>query len=594
MVGCLVLVDRFVDDPVEEGAAAERRKSAPAEPAEELPPENLEDVLKELDELVGLEGVKAEVHKLVNLVKVRQAREAQGMKVAPMSFHMVFTGNPGTGKTTVARIMGRIFRCLGLVRRGQLVEVDRSALVGTHLGETAPQTNAKVDEALDGILFIDEAYTLTQGGDDYGSEAVATLLKRMEDDRERLVVIVAGYTDEMREFLAANPGLRSRFAKTIDFADYTDGELADIFRMRTKKNQYRLDPALDASLASVIRKLAPRRDRTFGNARFVRNLFEQAVERQANRLAESGELDREALATLTVADLGVGEEKPDVRAPTIEEVLAELDGLVGLEPVKAEVRRLVATCRAAKLREKEGMDSAKLSYNFVFRGNPGTGKTTVARIVAKAFRALGMLERGHLVETDRSGLVAGYVGQTALKTNKMIDSAVGGVLFIDEAYQLAGGGENDFGKEAVATLIKRMEDERGNLVVILAGYSDDMDRFMSLNPGLESRFSRNVTFPDYDAKALAEIFRRTAKKNRFVLSEDVERWIEPYIGLMTDGVDRRKFGNARWVRNLFEKTVERQSERIVSMAEPKPEELALITMKDVGIKLKDPDASRED
>ena len=597
MVGCVVLVDFFVDDPPEEGGgekkpgAAERPAGA-ARPA--VPEESLDDVLAELDDLVGLEGVKEEVHRLVNLVKIRKAREDQGLKVPVMSFHMVFTGNPGTGKTTVARLMGRIFKCLGLVKGGQLVETDRSGLVGTHLGETAPMTNAKVDEAMDGILFIDEAYTLTQGEDDYGREAIATLLKRMEDDRDRLVVIVAGYTDEMRDFMAGNPGLRSRFAKTIDFADYTDAELASIFRMQAKKNQYKLDKALDETLPDVIRKLAPRRDRQFGNARFVRNLFEKAVERQADRLGGSGQMDGESLVTLTTADLGVGEERVDVRAPTIDEVLAELDELVGLDPVKAEVKRLIATCRAAKLREKEGLENAKMSYNFVFRGNPGTGKTTVARIVARAFRALGMLERGHLVETDRSGLVAGYVGQTALKTNKIVDSAMGGVLFIDEAYQLASGGEGDYGKEAIATLIKRMEDARGDIVVILAGYSEDMDRFMSLNPGLESRFSRNVTFPDYDAKSLAEIFRRTAKKNRYVLSADVERWLVPYIGVMMDGVDRKKFGNARWARNLFEKTVERQSERIVALPDPRPEDLTLITMKDVGIKLKDPAASAED
>jgi SpoVK/Ycf46/Vps4 family AAA+-type ATPase len=231
---------------------------------------------------------------------------------------------------------------------------------------------------------------------------------------------------------------------------------------------------------------------------------------------------------------------------------------------------------------------------MVFTGNPGTGKTTVARIVARAFRALGIAKGGQLVETDRSGLVAGYVGQTALKTNKIVDSAMGGVLFIDEAYQLASGGEGDYGKEAIATLIKRMEDARGDIVVILAGYSEDMDRFMALNPGLESRFSRNVTFPDYDAKSLAEIFRRTAKKNRYVLSADVERWLVPYIGVMMDGVDRKKFGNARWARNLFEKTVERQALRVTDLEDPSAEELQTLRLKDLGVKLKDPDASAED
>ena len=282
-----------------------------------------------------------------------------------------------------------------------------------------------------------------------------------------------------------------------------------------------------------------------------------------------------------------------MRAPTIEEVLKDLNGLTGMQNVKAEVQRLIATCRANKMREAQGIEAPTMSYNFVFTGNPGTGKTTVARIIAKAFRALGILDRGHLVETDRSGLVAAYAGQTALKTNKLIDSAVGGILFIDEAYQLNQGQNDTYGSEAVATLLKRMEDERGRIVVIIAGYKGDMKRFMDINPGLESRFNRVIDFPDFSTKDLATIFRQMAKKNKYTLSPDVEHWIEPYIGLSTKTRDKN-FGNGRWVRNLFEKTVERQSLRIVELKDPPPEELTTIRMKDVGISLKDPDASNED
>ena len=433
--------------------------------------ESVEEVLAELDSLVGLEEVKSEVRKIVNLAKVNEARRAQGLKVPPMTYHMVFTGNPGTGKTTVARIVARAFRALGIAKTGQLVETDRSGLVGRYEGETAVKTNAKIDEAIGGILFVDEAYQLVSGeNDDYGKEAIATLLKRMEDDRDRLIVIAAGYTDEMRDFLDANSGLRSRFPRMIEFADYTAPELAAIFRSMAKKNEFALAPDLDAGLDAAIAKLTAKRDRTFGNARFVRQLFEDATARQATRLAESGELDAEALKTLALADLSSGERKEDIRAPKIEDVLAELDSLVGLQPVKDEVRRLVATVRANKLRAEKGLENnVTMSYNFVFTGNPGTGKTTVARILGKAFRALGVLERANFVETDRSGLVAKYEGQTAAKTNKLIDSAAGGILFIDEAYQLNQGENDQYGAEAVATLLKRMEDARGSMVVIIAG-----------------------------------------------------------------------------------------------------------------------------
>ena len=557
--------------------------------------ETTEDVLAELDALVGLEGVKAEVHKLVNIAKINAARRQQGLKVPPMTCHMVFTGNPGTGKTTVARLVARVFRTLGLVSKGQLVEVDRSGLVGRYAGETAVKTSKKIDEAIGGVLFVDEAYQLVNGdGDDYGREAIATLLKRMEDDRDKFVVIAAGYTDEMRDFLDANPGLRSRFARTLEFSDYTAAELAQIFRSIAKKNQFSLAPDLDAGLDAAIAKLTKKRDRTFGNARFVRQLFEDATGRQANRLAAAGTLSGDALTTLTLADLGLDERKADTRAPTVDEVLAELDSLTGLENVKEAVRKLVATVKASKLRAEKGLESnVTMSYNFVFTGNPGTGKTTVARIVGKAFRALGILERGNFVETDRSGLVAKYAGQTALKTNKLIDSAMGGVLFIDEAYQLNQGENDTYGAEAVAALLKRMEDARGSIVVIIAGYSDEMKKFMALNSGLESRFSRTIDFPDYSARELAEIFRSMAKKGKYRLSPDVEKWIEPYIAVMTKN-RQKTFGNARWARNLFEKSVERQALRVTALQDPSADELQTLRMSDVGISLKDPSASKED
>ena len=599
-IACLVLAATVpLDLSSEEQADQEPSKQAEAPKGNggesAVPKESVEDVLAELDSLVGLEGVKAEVKRIVNLAKVNEARRAQGLKVPPMTYHMVFTGNPGTGKTTVARIVARAFRALGIAKGGQLVETDRSGLVGRYAGETAVKTNAKVDEAIGGILFVDEAYQLASSdSDDYGKEAIATLLKRMEDDRDKLIVIAAGYTDEMRDFLDANSGLRSRFSKTIEFADYTAKELAAIFRSMAKKNEFVLAADLEEGLDAAMAKLTAKRDRTFGNARFVRQLFEDATGRQANRLAESGNLDADALKTLALADLGLGERKTDVRAPTIDEVLAELDSLVGLKPVKDELRRLIATVRANKMREEKGLENnVTMSYNFVFTGNPGTGKTTVARILGKAFRALGVLDRANFVETDRSGLVAKYEGQTAAKTNKLIDSAAGGILFIDEAYQLNQGENDQYGAEAVATLLKRMEDARGSMVVIIAGYKEEMKRFMEINSGLESRFNRTVEFPDYSAKELAEVYRSMAKKAKYRLSDDTERWLLPYISMLTEKRDKN-FGNARWARSLFEKSVERQSLRVTELPDPSAEELVTIRLKDLGVKLKDPAAFDED
>lgn len=267
------------------------------------------DPYKELDELIGLNPVKQEIHSLVNFVKIQKQREAKGMKTAKMSYHLVFYGSPGTGKTTVARIVGRIYKDLGILKSGHTVETDRGGLIAKYVGQTAQQTDSVIHCALDGVLFIDEAYALVpeeDNGMDYGQEAIATLLKRMEDYRDRLVVIVAGYKDEMQRFIDSNPGLQSRFTRYIDFPDYSDSELAEIFQMYTKKNQYTLSADADSYLKKQLTYVVAHKDRNFGNARYVRNVFEKTIQAQANRLAGKHNLDTEALSTLTLEDLKAG------------------------------------------------------------------------------------------------------------------------------------------------------------------------------------------------------------------------------------------------------------------------------------------------
>ena len=577
--------NKVVETSAEQGAVTSADQGAKKNP--EVPKKTLEESLAELNDLVGLENVKAEINKLVDYVKVVQARKAQGLKVPSLSYHMVFTGNPGTGKTTVARILGDIYRELGILKSGHLVETDRSGMVAEYVGQTAIKTNKLIDSALDGILFIDEAYALAGGGKgDYGSEAIATLLKRMEDDRDRLVVVVAGYSKEMKDFLDANSGMRSRFNRYIEFHDYTPEELAAMFRMRAKKNQFQLSPELDENLVKIMKKATRHPDPRFGNGRFVRNLFETAVEHQATRLAANQDLSKDELMTLTLADVEQEDaSKSEGEKVTVEQALAELDSLIGMKEIKAEVRKMAEFYQIAKERENAGMENAKVSHHLVFTGNPGTGKTTVARIMGKIFRALDILPKGNLVETDRSGLVAKYVGQTAAKTNEVVDSALGGVLFIDEAYTLVAGGDKDYGQEAIATLLKRMEDDRDRLVVIVAGYKDEMKKFIDANPGLSSRFTRYINFPDYSASELADIFRMYAKKNHYILSPEMEKYLNSSMVFLTKNRDKN-FGNARWVRNLFEKAIEKQAGRLVNTADRTPEMLKTLELSDIGIRLK--------
>ncbi len=265
--------------------------------------ENLDQVLAELDELVGIESVKSRVRQTANFARLQQLRIGQGLKPIPTSYHAVYTGNPGTGKTTVARLMGRIYRSLGVLRRGHLIECDRSALVGEYVGQTAPRTNAVVDSALDGILFIDEAYSLVKEREDFGQEAIETLLKRMEDDRDRLIVIVAGYPEPMRRFIHSNPGLESRFTRFIEFPDYDPQELGRIFTLMCRRNSLALSPGLRESVLHHFTQLHRKRGDNFGNARLVRNCFEAVINAQATRLAHLDQIDSTALTLLEEADL---------------------------------------------------------------------------------------------------------------------------------------------------------------------------------------------------------------------------------------------------------------------------------------------------
>ena len=267
------------------------------------------DPYKELDDLIGLGEVKKEVRSLANFVKLQKQREAKGLKTAKVSYHLVFYGSPGTGKTTVARIIGRIYKDLGVLKKGHTVETDRSGLVAKYLGQTALKTDTVVQHAIHGVLFIDEAYALVPedgNGSDYGQEAISTLLKRMEDYRDSLVVIIAGYKNEMQRFIDSNPGLQSRFNRYIDFPDYTSAELTDIFKMYMKKNQYTLAPDAENYLREQLDYAVAHKDRNFGNARYARNVFEKSIQAQANRLEGRTNLNERELTELTVSDLQEG------------------------------------------------------------------------------------------------------------------------------------------------------------------------------------------------------------------------------------------------------------------------------------------------
>jgi SpoVK/Ycf46/Vps4 family AAA+-type ATPase len=520
-----------------------------------------------LDAMVGLAPVKQEVKGLVARMQIEQKRRDQGLDVSALSQHMVFTGPPGVGKTEVARLVGEIFQGLKVLRKGHVVETDRSGLVAGYIGQTAARTLDKCREALDGILFIDEAYSLAPpgggGSSDFGKEAIDTLLKFMEDNRDRIIVIVAGYRNEMRRFVDSNPGLSSRFSKTIDFPSYSTAELTDIFKRMAARQQFALPEGFEAKLKPWIEGRSKGDD--WANAREMRTLLEKAREAQALRVAGDPSAD---ISLVTIEDIvrATGQQVEDNES-SVAAALAKLDAMVGLAPVKQEVKRLSARLEVEQKRREQGLPIAALSQHMVFTGPPGVGKTEVARVIGDVFRSLKVLRKGHIVETDRAGLVAGYVGQTATKTLDKCREALDGILFIDEAYTLAastGGSGHDFGKEAIDTLLKFMEDNRDRIIVIVAGYPNDMRRFIESNPGLSSRFTKTVNFPGYGAADLCEILRRMAARQQFSLPDDFAAALTPWIDARATAPD---WGNARSMRTLLEKAREAQAIRISTDAD---------------------------
>jgi len=551
-------------------------------------PSAMEVALAKLDAMVGLAPVKQEVKALIARMQVEQKRRDQGLDVSALSQHMVFTGPPGVGKTEIARLIGEIYQGLKVLRKGHVVETDRASLVAGYLGQTAIKTLDKCREALDGILFIDEAYSLAPGlGADFGKEAVDTILKFMEDNRDRIVVIVAGYRNEMRRFIDSNPGLASRFSKTIDFPSYTTAELCEIFKRMATRQQFNLPEGFEARLKPWIESRAKAED--WANAREMRTLLERSREAQAMRVASDPSAD---ISVVTIQDivLATGQQDEGNEA-AIAAALDKLNAMVGLAPLKEEVQALIARKQVEQKRREQGLDVSSVSQHMVFTGPPGVGKTEVARVIGEVFRALKVLRKGHVVETDRASLVAGYVGQTAIKTLDKCKEALDGILFIDEAYSLAAtpGLGTDLGKEAIDTLLKFMEDNRDRIIVIVAGYRNEMRHFIDSNPGLASRFTKTFDFPPYSPAELFEIFKRMAARQQFNLPQDFEAKLKPWIESRAKAQD---WANAREMRTLLEKTREAQALRVAKDASA---DVSVVTIEDVvhatGQKIEDNEAS---
>ena len=561
-----------------DGAVARDRAAG-----DQHPPEiTVAQAMAELDNMIGLASVKDQIRQITASVEAARRRVMAGYGAEKPMQHFVFLGPPGTGKTSVARVVAKIFYAFGLLDTPLVVEAQRADLVGEYLGATAIKTNELVNSALGGVLFIDEAYSLVNDsegqGDRFGHEAIQALLKRAEDDRTELIIILAGYEKQMEGFLASNPGLNSRFGLRVKFPTYSPAELMALAELYLEQRGEILEADAGPALWRMMEDVGRRRlADELGNGRFVRSLLEKAGRARDVRIMTDGaEPSHAELVTLEAADLEQAGAELTARfrgysqAPTLESALAELDELVGLEPVKRQVHEIAAQLRVARLRERQGLNSQPPVRHFVFTGPPGTGKTTVARILGRIFTALGLLVRPEVIEAHRADLVGEHLGSTAIKTGKLIDSALGGVLFIDEAYSLYNAGYSGgdaYGSEAVATLLKRAEDDRDRLVIVLAGYPADMDRFLRSNPGLASRFSVRIGFPSYSAGELSKIAGVIAEQHGDTFEPDALPVLSEIFSAAAARGQIDELGNGRFARSLFERACAARDLRVAELDE---------------------------
>ena len=524
----------------------------------------LEETLKKLDSLVGIHEVKFRVKEIMKYLEY-QKKIGESTNI---NLNMMFKGNSGTGKTTISKIMAELLYSLGIIKTSKVVEVAGKDLIGEHLGQTAPKTQKIINSAIDGVLFIDEAGSImtSKGSADFPAEAIATLCNNMDRYKDRLVVIFAGYKNDMNSFKNKNAGLASRIGFEIEFEDFTKEELTEIFENKLKEKGFEID---DKGLARISKNLERAKiSKNFGNARYVDNLFDKLI------LSHSMNAVDNNLKKFSLKDVEDMEKTIKGESKTIDDILKELNSLIGLKDIKEVIEGFVSVLEFNRKLNRQN----EFNMHMIFKGNAGTGKTTVARLIANIYYSLGYIKKNKVVEVQSQDLIGEWLGQTGPKTQAVIDSAIDGVLFIDEAYSLMEhkGSSASYTAEAIATLLKAMEDYKGRLVVIFAGYTEEMMQFRDLNPGLKSRIGFELTFKDYTIDELVDIFKKKVKDEGLELEESA---LDKVRHILEEAKKVENFGNGRFVDNMVQRIIIAHAKRLKN--EDREEVLKLITSEDI-------------
>ena len=535
--------------------------------------ENEESSYEKLQKLVGLGLVKNQIDSIIaSDIVEKERKKRRGKNYQTSSMHMIFGGNPGSAKTTVAKLFAGIAKEKGILKSGAFVERGGMDLDG--LGCVGAIREAFL-AAKGGVLFIDEAYSMKS------DTAVTALIQEMENQRDNVIVILAGYNERMQDFIEINEGLKSRVPYWVEFPDYTADELTEIFRFMMAERGFDATEEAEKEAHYIFDKV--RNTDNFGNGRYVRNLFEQAIKNQAVRLLELREnvsdIRKKEMFLLTKDDIaslneGLTEER------TVGTAKKELEEMIGLSSVKAIISKAISNYKLNKLCVERGILRNKSSLHMVFIGNPGTAKTTVARLFAEIMKDEKVLSTGNFIETGRADLVGDHVGATAKLVKKKFKEAQGGVLFIDEAYSLCDGYKGGYGDEAINTLVQEMENHRDDVIVIFAGYPKPMKEFLDRNPGMLSRIAFQVEFEDYSLNELCEITRLMLSQKKMTITEKAMKKLRAIYETVREEND---YGNGRFVRKMLEEAEMNRAERLLQMGDAEITNEMITTIEETDI-----------